>query len=133
MIHADQIETALNLTGVTLTVCGGVATITADQPVTPEQQAQVKKWYDAGEINPVPHEVPMWAIRAILDLEGLTPSINTILSQLPEPGKTIVLRVWEYGNYIRRDSPTIAALTVALNKTSAEVDSYFIRADELNP
>ena len=82
---------------------------------------------------PVPHEVPMWAIRAILDLAGLTPQINAILGQLPEPQRTIVMRVWEYGNYIRRDSPTITALTVALNKTSAEVDAYFIQAAALNP
>lgn len=82
---------------------------------------------------PVPHEVPMWAIRAILDLAGLTSSINSILSQLAEPQRTIVLRVWEYGNYIRRDSPTIASLTAALGKTDAEVDAYFREASALNP
>ena len=81
----------------------------------------------------VPHEVPMWSIRAILDLAGLTPQINSILNDLAEPQRTIVLRAWEYGNYIRRDSPTIAALTLALNKTSAEVDAYFIEAYKLNP
>ena len=75
----------------------------------------------------------MWAIRAILDLAGLTSSINSILSQLAEPQRTIVLRVWEYGNYIRRDSPTIASLTAALGKTDAEVDAYFREASALNP
>jgi len=82
---------------------------------------------------PVPAEVPMWAIRAVLDLEGLTPSINVILAQIPEPQKTIVLRVWEYGNYIRRDSPTIAQLTAALGKTDAQVDDYFRLAATFNP
>jgi len=82
---------------------------------------------------PVPHEVPLWAIRAVLDLEGLTASINSILAQLPEPGRTVVNRVWEYGNYIRRDSPTVSQLTVALGKTTEEVDGYFRQAAALNP
>jgi hypothetical protein len=82
---------------------------------------------------PVPHEVPLWAIRAVLDLEGLTASINSILAQLPEPDRTVVNRVWEYGNYIRRDSPTISQLTVALGKTTEEVDGYFRQAAALNP
>jgi hypothetical protein len=82
---------------------------------------------------PIPHEVPMWAIRAVLDLAGLTESVDASLAQLPEPAKTIAQRVWEYGNYIRRDSPTIAQLTVALDKTDAEVDDYFRRASTLNP
>jgi hypothetical protein len=82
---------------------------------------------------PVPAEVPMWAIRAVLDLEGLTPAINAILAQIPEPQKTIVLRVWEYGNYIRRDSPTIAQLTAALGKTDAQVNDYFRLAATFNP
>lgn len=82
---------------------------------------------------PVPEQVPMWAIRAILDLEGLTPQINAILAQLPEPDRTIVARVWEYGNYIRRASPTIESLRVALGKTHEQVDGYFRAADGLNP
>lgn len=82
---------------------------------------------------PVPAEVPMWALRAILDLAGLTAQIDTILAQLPEPDKTIVLRVWEYGNYLRRDSPTIESLRQALGKTPAEVDGYFVAAAALNP
>lgn len=82
---------------------------------------------------PIPHEVPMWAIRAVLDLAGLTAPINAILAQLPEPDRTVVNRVWEYGNYIRRDSPAIVSLTVALGKTAAEVDAYFVAAVALNP
>lgn len=81
----------------------------------------------------VPAEVPMWALRAVMDLNGLTASIDAILAQLPQPDKTIVLRVWEYGNYLRRQSPIIESLRVALGKTVEEVDGYFIQADGMNP
>ena len=87
----------------------------------------------APEPEPVPAEVPMWALRAVLDLEGLTPSINATLAQLPEPTKTIGSRVWEYGNYMRRDSPMLNQLAAGLGKTSAEVDAYFRTAATLAP
>jgi hypothetical protein len=82
---------------------------------------------------PVPAEVPMWAIRAVLDLQGLTAQITAILHALPEPDRTVVNRVWEYGNFIRRASPVIASLTAALEKTESEVDAFFIQAAALNP
>jgi hypothetical protein len=82
---------------------------------------------------PVPAEVPMWAIRAVLDLAGLTAQITAILQALPEPDRTVVNRVWEYGNFIRRASPVIGQLTAALEKTEAEVDAFFIQAAALNP
>jgi len=83
--------------------------------------------------TPVPQEVPMWSLRAILDLAGLTASIDAVLANHPEPDRTIITGVWQNGNYIRRNSPTIAGLAVALNKTEAEVNSYFIQAASLNP
>jgi hypothetical protein len=51
MIHADQIENALGVTGVTLTVVDGCATITADQPVTAAQNALVQAWHVAGAVS----------------------------------------------------------------------------------
>ena len=51
MITALDIASALNLTGVTLTVEGDRASITADEPVTAAMQARVKDWYAAGEVS----------------------------------------------------------------------------------
>jgi len=51
MITAEQIESKLNLTGVTLYEEAGLATITADQPVTEAMQARVQVWFDAGEVS----------------------------------------------------------------------------------
>ena len=51
MITALDIASALNLTGVTLTVEGDRASITADQPVTEAMQSRVRDWYAAGEVS----------------------------------------------------------------------------------
>lgn len=45
------IASALNLTGVTLMVEGDRATITANEPVTPEMQARVQSWHEAGAVS----------------------------------------------------------------------------------
>ena len=50
-IQPADIAAALNLTGVTLTVENGRATITANEPVTAEMQSRVQAWWDAGEVS----------------------------------------------------------------------------------
>jgi hypothetical protein len=51
MIQPTDIAAALGLSNVILYTDGARATITADQPVTVEMQAQVQAWYAAGEIS----------------------------------------------------------------------------------
>jgi hypothetical protein len=51
MIQPTDIAAALGLSNVILYTDGARATITADQPVTAEMQAQVQAWYAAGEIS----------------------------------------------------------------------------------
>jgi hypothetical protein len=56
MLQPNDIAAALNLTGVKLyeeLLPDGTtrATITADQPVTPEMQAKVQRWHLAGRID----------------------------------------------------------------------------------
>lgn len=51
MITASQIEQALGLTGVVLTVRGDTeATIAANEPVTDAMQAKVQAWHAAGAV-----------------------------------------------------------------------------------
>lgn len=34
----------------------------------------------------------------------------------------------EYGNFVERQSPTLASIAALLGKTDAEIDAFFIRA-----
>lgn len=51
MIQPAQIEAALGLSGVVLTVDEGVATITANEPVTLSMQSRVQDWYRRGAVT----------------------------------------------------------------------------------
>jgi hypothetical protein len=53
MITANDIESALNLTGVCLSESSGVVTITADQEVTDLIQAQVQRMWDVGGMRSI--------------------------------------------------------------------------------
>lgn len=87
----------------------------------------------APPLQPCPDEVPMWALRAVLDLEGLSPQIDAIIAAAPQPERTIADRVWNYGNYIARNSPTLAAIATQLAKSQLDIDGYFRAAVALKP
>lgn len=83
-------------------------------------------------VQQIPEEIPLWALRSVLALTGISQeSINTLISSLPEPQKTVANIQWEYGNYIVRDHPLISALGAALGLSSVDIDNVFIAAVQL--
>lgn len=121
MITANDIAAALNLTGVTLVVEDGRATITANEPVTDEIQAKVQRWYEAGEVNAVPRSVTPLQMRKALRASGLKATVDAALAAAPED----VREEWEYATEILRDNATLDAMAHALGKTDAEIDALF--------
>lgn len=81
--------------------------------------------------NPVPHEVPLWAFRAVLTTMGLATQIADLISTLPEPARTVAGVQWEYANFIRRDHSVIAQLAPALSLSPEQVDAIFRQASAL--
>lgn len=79
----------------------------------------------------VPFEVPTWRLRAVLAIDGKEADVQNALSQLPEPNKTIAQRAWDFGSNTERTSQTVAFIKSVLNLTDAEVDEYFIQANDL--
>lgn len=77
---------------------------------------------------PVPLSVPLWAARTILQQNNLLAPATSAVNASPD----IALKnVWEYGNFINRNSPAIQSLATALGLTSAQVDEMFIAANDL--
>jgi hypothetical protein len=79
----------------------------------------------------VPKEVPTWRLRAVLALDGKETDVQNAINALPEPNKTIAQRAWEFGSNTERTSNTVAFIQSVLSLTDAEVDDYFIQANEL--
>lgn len=73
---------------------------------------------------PVPQEVALWQARAALAAAGL---LDAATAAVQSAGGAIAA-AWEYGNVIRRDAPSIAALGAALNLSSDQIDDLFRNA-----
>lgn len=76
----------------------------------------------------VPQQVPMWAVRTILQNDGLFDQAQTLIDASTD---NALKNVWEYGNFADRNSNAIASLATALNLTDAQVDQMFIDANNL--
>lgn len=79
----------------------------------------------------VPYEVPTWRLRAVLALDGKETDVQNAIDTLPEPNKTIAQRAWDYGSNTERTSQTVAFIKGVLSLTDAEVDQYFIDAENI--
>jgi hypothetical protein len=77
---------------------------------------------------PVPQQVPMWAVRTVLQNDNLFDQAQAAITASTDNG---LKNVWEYGNYADRSSKAIASLAVTLNLTDAQVDQMFIDANSL--
>ena len=75
---------------------------------------------------PPPASVPLWAFRQVLIEDGLLPTILAAVQ-----GNVVLTNFLEYGNFVDRSSPSLAAIATQLNKTSDEVDQMFRRAAAL--
>lgn len=86
----------------------------------------------AGLIGPVPippSQVPMWAVRTVLQNDGLFDQAQSLITASTD---NALKNVWEYGNFADRNSTAIATLAAALNLTNAQVDQMFIDANNLS-
>lgn len=75
---------------------------------------------------PVPPEVPLWAFRQVLIEDNLLAAVQTAVAD-----SAVLTNFLEYGNFVDRSSPALAALATGLGKTSDEVDAMFRRAGAL--
>lgn len=80
----------------------------------------------------IPHEVPLWAFRAILISLGYKDAIEAMLDKLSEPEKTVVNQQWEYGNFIVRTHPLIEQFGKNLGLSNNDIDTIFIDASKLH-
>ena len=77
----------------------------------------------------IPQQVPMWAVRTVLQNDGLFDQAQALIEASTDNG---LKNVWEYGNFADRNSNAIAALAAALGLTEQQVDQMFIDANNLS-
>jgi hypothetical protein len=83
------------------------------------------------EARPVPEQVPLWALKATLDLENKLGAVEAALDQLPEIVKKKAYWIWEYGNFIQRSSQTVGFIGQVLGMNKTEIDTLFINSENI--
>jgi hypothetical protein len=78
---------------------------------------------------PIPQQVPMWAVRTVLQNDGLFDQAQALIN---ETSDNALKNVWEYGNFADRNSRAINVLAIELSLTEAQVDQMFIDANNLS-
>jgi hypothetical protein len=96
-----------------------------------EEKEDWNKLHSAKYLKSIPQEIPLWAFRAILTIEGIHASVETLINNLPEPDKTVANIQWNYGNYIERSHPLINSLGSILGLNKNQIDNIFIEASKL--
>lgn len=100
-------------------------------------QDEYRAWLDAGNVTepyvpppaPIPQQVPMWAVRTVLQNDGLFDQAQALITASTD---NALKNVWEYGNFADRNSTAIQTLANALGLTNAQVDQMFIDANNLS-
>ena len=123
--------------------------------LTPEQLARAQAIYaadialfdsitDAGQIHgapeslaapfPVPESLSNWRVKAVLDMQGLTATVDAAIDALPEGAEKIVIsRAWHGNGEVLRNSPTVTSFMAILLLTDEQVDDMFRLAATFNP
>jgi hypothetical protein len=94
------------------------------EDATPEQIAEAQK-------EPVPTEVALWQLRFVLEQTGLEQAVSDAIDQLPEPKRSAGKKIWDFGNTVERESPTVELIKHSLNLTNEQTDEIFINAKKV--
>lgn len=83
------------------------------------------------EAREVPEHVPLWCLKAQLDIEGKLQEVETAIDEVYEPIKKKAHYIWEYGNFIHRSSATVEFIGQVLQMSKTDIDTLFINANNI--
>lgn len=80
----------------------------------------------------VPGELPLWKVRAILQLHGFKSTVDDFIAAIPDENTRIVaFEQWNFGNYVQRNHPIVEAAAGVLGLSSEQIDEMFKEAARL--
>ena len=96
----------------------------------------VNKWEDITTDKDrkveVPQEVPLWRVKAILEVMKLQTVILEAMETLPPTNRIFAKAIWKNGTDIDRNSQTVLFLQNVAQLTNEQVDEIFIQSKQIN-
>jgi hypothetical protein len=119
-ITAQQIEQALGLTRVSLTVTdAGEITFTANEPVTDAMRRLVQAWHDAGGVNAA-HDVSKLTLRRRIRALGKEALFDAALDAMPNARAD-----WDDAQSLRTDDPLFTTYAPQFKQALDLTDAQF--------
>lgn len=112
----------------------GILHIYLSQVITPQEKLDFDNFVlnHTGEYKEYINPVSARQIRTALVLNGISIStIESALTSLPEPDKSIASIAWEYSNDFYRDNVLVNSLAPILNLTEEDLDNLWNLAKTL--
>ena len=81
--------------------------------------------------EPVPYQIDSWRAKAILEILGLLPAVESVLHNMSGEAGVVARAAWSACAPLIRNGPTVLSIAADLELSGAEVDSMFISAAEL--
>jgi len=79
-------------------------------------------------LPPIIDELPLWRVKAVVELMGLKTSVEAAIDGMEEPTRTVVRNSWIDGNVMARSSATVNAVGAALGLSDAQLDDMWRQA-----
>jgi hypothetical protein len=78
-----------------------------------------------------PSEIANWRAKAVLQIAGLLPSVESILAGLTGDEGIVARAAWSGNASLVRDGATVQAIASQLNLSSEVIDSLFLQASAI--
>lgn len=83
------------------------------------------------EAREVPEYVPLWCLKAQLDIDGKLQDVEAAIQELDDPIKMKAHYIWEYGNFIHHSSATVDFIGQILQMSKTDIDTLFINCNNI--
>lgn len=136
LYHWDKnyihVHTTYNVANVSIPNTTTIAPPPAQAGKVSKWSPTIGTWVQADKPVEVPVEVAMWKAKSILDAQGLLPSIEKTLADIPSDDGIIARQKWAHATIVSRKDGLVTSMQAAFGWTDEVVDGMFIAAANVN-
>ena len=111
--------------------CTSVAPAPAKPGKIQKWSATVGTWVQVDKPVKVPSEVSMWKAKTILEVQGILPSVEKVIADIPGDDGIVARQKWAHATVVSRTDALVTNMQTAFGWSDAVIDGMFIAAANL--